>query len=274
MKDTIETKELENEYKYIDENKAHLHTYLGKPLLGTSTIVGVLAKNLTWWSAELAAVECLEAGEHIPGIRDEYLLACAQDDKKSAIDELQKKYPIFKKARFAHFSDKNKKAIKGTDMHAVMESYVINCIDNNEGKPLPSFDDSDKKLKCFVDWSVSNVEKFLWSEKNVYSNTMWTGGIFDVMFKHKDGKVCIGDFKSSKEAYDSQFIQISGYDLQQAENGIYNEAGYKLGEPQKVEAYYVFPFGSEKFMVDVRYNCGELREAFRSCVVLYKITNK
>ena len=74
IKDTIIDKvsEIANEYKYIDEGKEHLHTYLGKPLLGTSTVVGVLSKNLTWWAAETAAVECLEAGEHIPGIREEY----------------------------------------------------------------------------------------------------------------------------------------------------------------------------------------------------------
>jgi len=275
-----ETVYIENEYKYLDENKAHLHTYLGKPLFGTSTVVGVLAKNLTWWSAELAAVECLEAGEKIPTIREEYLLACAQDDKKKAIDELQKKYPIFKKARFAHFGDKNAKALKGTDMHEVMEEYVTACIDRNEGKPLATFAaliDSEvnaKKLQNFIDWSILNVEKFMYSEKHVYSNTLWTGGIFDVIFRHKNGKICVGDFKSSKEAYDSQFIQCAGYDEQQSENGIFNEGGYQLSGPLKIEEYYVFPFGSDKFLVDVRHNTEELREGFRSCVVLHKLTNK
>lgn len=281
IKDTIidKTGEVDNEYKYLDENKAHLHTYLGKPLLGTSTVVGVLAKNLTWWAAELSAVECLEAGEHIPGIREEYLLACASDDKKKEIDALQKKYPIFKKARFAHFADKNAKAVKGTDMHQVMEDYVVKCLLENGGKPLATFivlenEADQKKLQHFIDWSIQEIDEFLYSEKNVYSDRMWTGGIFDVMFRRKDGKICIGDFKSSKEAYLSQFIQISGYDIQQKENGIFTPEGYKLSDGLNVEAYYVFPFGSDKFDVAVKYGLDELRAGFESCVSLYKLTNE
>ena len=270
IKDTIEENPVENEYKYIDENKAHLHTYLGKPLLGTSTIVGVLSKNLTWWSAELSAVECLEVGEKIPTIREEYLEA--KKKGKEGIDELQKKYPIFKKARFAHFVDKNDKADKGTDMHEVMEDYVVKCLAINNGEPLAEITDN-KKLENFVTWALLNVKKFMFSEKNVYSSKLWTGGIFDVMFEDKNGKICIGDFKSSKECYDSQFIQVAGYDIQQSENGILNEGGYKLGEPQKIEAYYVFLFGSDKFEVGVRYNVEELKKGFESCCVLYKLTN-
>lgn len=279
IKDTIIDKvnEVENEYKYIDENKAHLHTYLGKPLLGTSTVVGVLSKNLTWWSAELAAVECLESGENIPTIREEYLKA--KELGKEGIDALQKKYPIFKKARFAHFVDKNDKAERGTDMHAIMEEYVKRCINENHGIPFPVFDSlenekDDIKLQNFVNWATSNVIAFLFSEKNVYSDRMWTGGIFDVMFERKDGKICIGDFKSSKEAYLSQFIQIAGYDIQQKENGIFTPEGYKLSDGLNVEAYYIFPFGSDKFNVEVKYGLDELRNGFENCVNLYKLTNE
>ena len=35
-------------YRFHNENDKHLHTLNGKPLLGTSTVVGVLAKPLTW----------------------------------------------------------------------------------------------------------------------------------------------------------------------------------------------------------------------------------
>lgn len=270
IKDTIKEGEVDNEYKYIDENKSHLHTYLGKPLLGTSTVVGVLSKNLTWWSAELSAVECLEVGEKIPTIREEYLEA--KKKGKEGIDELQKKYPVFKKARFAHFVDKNEKADKGTDMHEVMENYVVMCLELNNGYPI-AYATDNKKLEKFVNWALLNVEKFVFSEKHVYSSKLWTGGIFDLMFLDKNKKMCLGDFKSSKECYDSQFIQIAGYDLQQSENGVFNSDGYKIGEPQKIEAYYVFPFGDEDLKVGVRYNVEELKKGFDSCCTLYKLTN-
>ena len=43
-------------YKFND--KIHLHTYGDKPLTGTSTVMSVLAKPLTWWASG-KAVEVL-----------------------------------------------------------------------------------------------------------------------------------------------------------------------------------------------------------------------
>jgi len=125
-----------NNYKFLDAKGEHMHTLDNRPLYGTSSIVGIISKPLTWWAAELAAVECLEAGEKIPTIREEYLAAVASDDKKKAIDALQKKYPIFKAARFAHFTSKNKKAEAGTDLHLELSNYIIACIRDNNGVPL------------------------------------------------------------------------------------------------------------------------------------------
>ncbi len=53
---------------YQFDDKQHLHLLDGKPLTGTSSVGNVLSKPLTWWSAELSAVECLEAGEKIETI--------------------------------------------------------------------------------------------------------------------------------------------------------------------------------------------------------------
>jgi hypothetical protein len=273
IKDTIEeekewaNKELEaSEPKgYKFDSEKHYHSFENKPLLGCSTVVGVLSKNLTWWSAELSAVECLEVGEKIPTIREEYLEA--KKKGKEGIDELQKKYPIFKKARFAHFVDKNEKADKGTDLHAELERFVKNTMENR----MATY---DEKIIPFITWTEENVDKFLWSEMHGFSDKLWVGGISDVGVKLKNGKVGIIDFKSSKDSYDSQFIQCAGYDILVSENGGYTEDGkkvFQLDEP--IEFYAVVPFGSPKFKVDFRYNVEELREGFKSCVQLYKLTN-
>ncbi len=261
-------------YKYIDEKGEHLHTLEGKPLIGTSKVVGVIAKPLTWWAAELAAVECLEAGEKIPTIREEYLLACGSSDKKKAIDELQKKYPLFKKARFAHFADKNEKADKGTNMHAELEQYVKLMISEQEGKPLEMNGYNHKAVETFAKWAVQNVARFLFSEIHCYSEKMWTGGISDCGFEDKNGKVGIIDFKSSKDAFISQFIQIAGYDLEISENGGYTAEGKKIFELEKPVSYcVVFPFGSEMPTVIPNYDVETLREGFKSALTLYKIIN-
>lgn len=253
-------------YKFIDENKKHLHTLDDKPLLGISTVCGVIAKNLTWWSAELSAVECLEAGEKIPTIREEYLEAKVKG--KEGIDELQKKYPIFKTARFAHFVDKNNKADKGTDLHAELERFVKNTMENR----MATYDD---KIMPFITWAEENVEKFLWSELHCYSLGMWCGGISDCGVQLKNGQIGILDFKSAKESYDSHFIQCAGYDLLLSENGGFTQDGKKIFQLDKpIEFYGVVPFGAKQFTVDLKYDTDGLREGFKSCMCLYKLTNQ
>ena len=264
-----------NRYRYIDENREHLHLLDEKPLIGTSSVVSVLAKNLTWWAAETSAVECLEVGEKIPTIREEYLAACASSDKKKAIDELQIKYPIFKKARFAHFSDKNKKADKGTDLHAELEKYVKLMIIDQGGIPHEiNGGHENPKVETFIQWAKENVKKFLWSEMYCYSESLWVGGISDCGYESKDGQIGIIDFKSSKEAYDSQFIQIAGYDLQVRENGGFDKDGNKMLEPVEANHYIVFPFGAEKLEAVSKFNVEELREGFKSALTLHKLLNK
>ena len=139
------------------------------------------APTLEWWAAELSAITCLEVGEKIPTIREEYLQAVASDNKKKSIDELQEKYPIFKKARFAHFNDKNTKADKGTDMHQDLENYIKDCIENHEGKPY--IKDGDfikiKQVDDFSKWAVINVKKFLFSEAYCFDEELFVGGISD-----------------------------------------------------------------------------------------------
>ncbi len=254
-------------YKYLDSGKQkHWHEIDGKQLIGTTAVVGVIAKNLTWWAAETAAVECLEAGEKIPTIREEYLEAKKRG--KEGIDALQVKYPIFKTARYAHFADKNDKAKKGTDLHAELEDFV-------KGKMgLIPTREYDKKIQPFIDWTEQNVDRFFYSEAHCYSERLWVGGISDCGFIDKQGKVGIIDFKSAKEAYISMFIQIAGYDIQFQENGGFDENGKKIWDYIPVDYYAVLPFGAEKPEVVKNYDTESLRQAFEAAVVLYKIVGE
>jgi hypothetical protein len=269
-----------NRYKFINENKAHLHTLDGKPLIGTSTTVQVLSKPLTWWAAELAAIECLEAGECIPTIRQEYLEAAAKfgPEKKKAIDALQKKYPLFKKARFAHYDRKNTAADTGIDMHAELEKYVVGCIEQYDGSPQGKggnlLKDAVPAVQLFAEWGVQNVKRFLASEGHCYSEALWVGGITDLFFEDKEGRLAVMDFKSSKDAYLSQFIQCAGYDIEIAENGILDAEGNLILKPDRPADYYaVFPFGAENPEPKFRFDTGTLRKAFESTVILHKIIN-
>lgn len=263
-----------NRYRFIDEKKEHLHTLDSRPLIGNTTAINnVLAKNLTWWAAELSAVECLEVGEHIPSIREEYELACAAPNKKVAIDALQVKYPLFRKARYAHHECKNKSADKGTDMHAELEEYSKFCITINEGKPMPPADTFSEPVKIFAAWAMENVSQFLYAEVNAYHEELWTGGITDLVYLDKQDHLVVLDHKSAKTAYFSHFVQCALCDLELSHSGPLDKDGNSLGKLPKAEAdyYAVFPFGAFKSEPVFFYDTVQAKEAAKHIVGLHKI---
>lgn len=261
-----------NKYRFLEQEHLHQLNVNGewKNLSGTSSIVGVLQKNLVWWSAELAAVECLEAGLKIPTIRDEYLEAVASKDKKKAIDALQKKYPIFKKARFAHFNEKKKKAEKGVDLHAELERFIKDWIATNHFLYTKSY---PAQIMPFIEWSEKNVKKFLWSEAHCYSQELWTGGIADFGCELNNGTLVLGDFKSSKSDYLSHHIQGAGYAIEIEENGLLDKDGnllMKLDRP--IEKILIVPFGADVVEPkESNIGIGDLKKGFKACVELYRI---
>src|SRR3990167_3920067 len=251
-------------YKF--DNKEHLHLLDGKALTGTSSVGNVLAKNLTWWAAELSAIECLEVGEQIPTIRAEYEEACASGDKKKAIDALQKKYPLFKKARFAHFDKKNKAAKEGTNLHEELEDYVKAMM---KLKPIRKY---DSKIQPFIEWADENVKEFKASEAHCYDEDLFVGGITDCVAELMDGTLAVIDFKSAKEAYTNHFIQAAGYAVQIDKNGLFSEDGEhnkKLDKP--IETLIVVPFGAENIIPEVKTDIGAYKLGFKNCVQLYRL---
>ena len=267
----------QTKYRYLEVDETgkpcHKHTYNGVEMTGGSTIVGVLGKTLEWWAAELSAITCLEVGEKIPTIREEYLQAVASDNKKKSIDELQEKYPIFKKARFAHFNDKNTKADKGTDMHQDLENYIKDCIENHEGKPY--IKDGDfikiKQVDDFSSWAVINVKKFLFSEAYCFDEDLFVGGISDAGAEMQDGSYAIIDFKSAKVAYFNHFVQIAIYNILMVKNGLVDKNGVEIMKFDKpITQYLVFPFGMKNLAPTITKNTEGLIRAGRACVELYR----
>lgn len=263
-----------NEYKYIDdEKKKHLHTYCDKPLLGTSTVVGIIAKPLTWWAAGLAVEKFgwMNKGNAKKGWTPKEVRLARAGEYQDIISKLPVELyqELLDDAYAAHSKKLDSSAKEGTDLHAELERYVKFKMGYETN---PEF---DPKIMPFIVWCDENVEKFLWSEAHCYSSKLWVGGISDCGVELKNGAVGIIDFKSSKESYESQFIQCAGYDIQLSENGGLNSHGYKMFEIEKPITFYaIVPFGAEEFTVDFRYNVDELKEAFESAVVLYKIHNK
>jgi hypothetical protein len=272
------------QYKFDEVN--HLHSLDGKPLIGTSTVVNVLSKPLTWWAAGLAVEklgwlkkvdprkstkEEIERNKQQRELKAEYAL---ENIAKLHTDGEPEKYLALLDAAYrAHADSLNKSADKGTDMHAELEAYVKDCI-THRGAPLTQILAGHEPVRIFAAWAYQNVKRFIVSEGHTYSERLWTGGITDCIAELKDGRMIIIDFKSSKEAYFSQFVQVAGYDIEASENGIFDADGnllLKLDKP--IDGYVVFPFGAEKVEPQFQFDTIGVRKGFEACVTLHKLIN-
>jgi hypothetical protein len=270
----------QRQYRFDEAN--HIHTLDGKPLMGTSTVVGVIAKPLTWWASGLAVSELGWAKKLDPrkatkeqvkaNVSDRFLKANRMllDLKEMRTDEY---LALLDKAYRAHADVLTKSADKGTDMHAELEKYVKRCIEN-ETLVLEGTNSHHAQVKLFAEWAVANVKRFLVSEGHCYSEKLWTGGISDLLFEDKEGRVGIMDFKSSKEAYLSQFMQIAGYDIAISENGLFDENGTLIYKPDRSIGFYaVFPFGMEKSAPQFHYDTEGAKRGFEAASLIHKLIN-
>lgn len=283
-----------NDYNYIDGNGEHLHTLRGQPLIGTSSVADVLKKDgLTYWASGLAvAVFGATDGKVLTKIKN----GKASEEEKEAMENsaievlnqikemnLDDYILMLHKAYGAHAVKLKDSAQQGTDLHAELERFVKYCMKSKdiltatmfalEGDQEGNMTMFDKKISPFIFWTRENVKRFLWSEIHAYSEVLWTGGISDCGYEKNDGTIGVMDFKSSKDAYDSQFFQCAGYTIEIEENGGFDKDGNKVFEldGKKITELAVFPFGMEnpepKFYskgVDIA------KESFVAEVTLYK----
>lgn len=263
----------ENKYRFLHDKHVHQVCKEGewKNLIGTSGIPNVLAKPLTWWAAGLAVGELgWVSKKDGDKFRTKAQRANMASEKLEEIKSMSpEEYVDLLDAGYAAHSRKlDSSATAGTDLHALAETWIKGQIDGSNTEPHP-------QIMPLVNWAKKNVDKWLWSEMHCYSETLWLGGISDAGYIDKAGRVAILDIKSSKDAYISQFIQCAGYDKQITENGGYTAEGEKVFdlEGKTIDYYTIFPFGMDKPDGQSRHNNEELKEAFDSCVMLYKLIN-
>lgn len=261
-----------NRYKFIDEGMKHLHTLDGKALIGGSTAKSIVGKgdNLMQWYADMAAVAGLAMPQQ--DIRAEYEAAQALTDKiarAKAKKELDAKYPDYAEARRAAVKSRDKSAGTGTERHGLLETYIKCVMAEKDGKPYVCPD--LQEIKMFMEWSVANVNRFYFTEAHCYSEELWVGGIADLGLEMKDGKRFVGDHKNSKEAYPDQFLQCAIYDLLLESSGGLDKDGNKLFDWKLADGYIIFPFRSEPFTPEFRFNAEEYRQGARNVIQLYKL---
>jgi hypothetical protein len=78
------------------------------------------------------------------------------------------------------------------------------------------------------------------------------------------------DFKSSREAYFSQFVQVAGYDIEISENGIFDADGNRIKKVEdigEISFYAVFPFGMENPAPQFSFDTQGMRKGFEAATV-------
>jgi hypothetical protein len=271
---------MKDKYEYTDERGAHLHTLNGIPLIGTSTVCKIIGGDKTggliWWASG-KAVEKLgwtpskikKDGRYVEAIREDRLLPASIEHIKIKNMNTLEYLELLDDAYKAHDTSKRDSAKKGKKRHELLEKYVKECIASG-GAPIFN---TNETIQSFIDWSLLNVSQFLWSELHCYSKKLWTGGIADVGWRDNDGTIVAGDFKSSKEAYFDQFIQIAGYDIALAENGGFTPKGEHIFTLEKpIERYCVVPFGNEKLTPETIHNTDYYKSGFGSALALHSLS--
>ncbi len=277
----------QNRYKYLDEKGEHMHTLDGAPLFGTSTIVDVLKKEgLTWWASGLAVAQlgCPD-GKLLTKIKnkkatpeEKELLETSLNIKHEEIAKMSSDeyFSLVDTAYRAHSLKLADSAQAGTDMHAELEKYVKLMISDQDSVPMAMNGYEHRAVELFANWAIKNVKRFLWSEINCYSERFWVGGISDLGYEKHDGTIGIMDFKSSKEAYLSQFFQCAGYDIQIGENGGVDKDGnkvFQLPEGASISEYAVFPFGMKEPEPQFHTDIAGAKGCFLACLTLHKKMN-
>lgn len=232
----------------FDEGK-HVYTLDGKKMTGVTTILGVIAKPaLIGWAANMAV---------------DYIEKEGRKTEIEGVDYLAVEEPTLKEARTAHRRKKEDAGAKGTNVHGEIEEILEAVIGVAGGKIPEPTTHENKQVQNFLTWAKDNEIQFISTEKRVYSEEHWYAGTCDLVYKDKEGKLWLGDIKTSKGIYGREwFAQMAGYQLALEEMGVITEKVHgrkiiRLGKTGDFETADSFDYETDK-------------KIFLACVELYR----
>lgn len=166
----------------------HRYTVDGETIPSVTKVLNIIAKPaLVSWSARMAT-------EHVMG--------CIEPGV--AYDEVQLS-TIFEGAKKAHWQKKKDAGDIGMLMHNWIENYI-----NGENPGMPVNEMLKEGVDNFLAWVKINDVKFLKAEEPIYSRKFKYAGIMDFICTI-DGKLYVGDIKTSKGIYPEYLLQTSAY---------------------------------------------------------------
>jgi hypothetical protein len=216
---------------YAFNEKRHIHTYDGKNLHGTTSVLRCWGDpgSLINWAAN-QAVDAIERGE--------------------APEE----------ARKAHLKIRDKAGDKGKEVHGELEKALDFWIDAGTVQLT-----EDPIVNAVLEWMRSEGYTPIRTEVAVYNLDLWYGGIFDAVVE-KEGKRYILDFKTSGSVQTKFFYQCGAYSL--AIKDMKKEA--EIAGAIIVHIPRGVSFKPET-NVYVRYDIEQLEDAFKNILTVYKL---
>jgi len=170
------------------EAYGHKYTINGKKVISVTSALNIISKPaLVGWAARMAS---------------EY--ASAQIEPGKSYDEVQLS-TIFEGAKSAHWKKKVDAGNLGTFVHNWVEDFI-----NGKKPTLPVNKGLKEAVQRFLDWQKKHKVEFLLSEQQVYSKKYNYTGTLDFICKI-DGKMYIGDLKTSSGIYPEMLIQTAAY---------------------------------------------------------------
>ena len=234
------------------------HTYRlgGERMTGVTTILGVIAAPaLIQWAAN-------EAIKYI-----KVSAGYSEDYKPTTEKMLSVSTTVLEEARTAHRKKTDKAADIGTLTHKEVEILI------KENKLNEPYFHTNPKVEMmvneFIKWAKHNEVEFLSSEEQVYHEELFYAGTFDFLCRI-NGKIYLGDLKTSSGIYNSMFYQTAAY-----EHALHDKNN-RENKPAIVISGHIIVNVKKVGGIDVRvsYNNVKNLEAFLAALVLYRRENE
>lgn len=235
----------------------HSYTLNGVKLTGVTTVLGVISKGdgLIQWAANMAV---------------EYVInkLASSANQSEALLNLD---TWLIEAKTAHRRVKEDAGDKGKDLHAIIEMIIGTAIMESKGviskkwakavEMLVETPTKREQLTNFLDWAKD--KKFLESEKRTFSKELWLAGTVDFVYE-SNGEVYVGDVKTAKTIYPTNFWQTSAYQFMLQERGLY----------PKIKGFTIVRLGKDGgFEVKDNFSYEDNIEGFKSALTIYRKLN-
>ena len=182
------TKLYGGEVEMLFDTFRHRYSVEGKKITSTTQATGIIDKPaLINWAAKMAV---------------EYLADCLEPGK--SYDEIELA-AMFESAKRAHWQKKTDAGNIGIFVHNWIEKYIKG---ENPGRPVSK--ELQRSIDQFLDWKERHDVKFTLSEQSILSLKYGYSGTLDFSCVY-EGKMLIGDLKTSSGIFPEHLIQATAY---------------------------------------------------------------